>query len=180
VCAYLGCDLFQIPAGISVNLSNVSLWFPHNSHSNACKMICLVTASVVPSSPILVTLMKEVLSSSEMSVLTRATRRNTPEDTILRSHRRENLKSYNTTVVLVSGFSERNNLTFLKKFEVETSSVFKLILCSGTSIHLTRFCPITAGWHRVQLSWACADFGTCNQITVVVFSSASFTRFLNL
>jgi hypothetical protein len=34
----------------------------------------LVTASVDPSSPILVTLMKEALSSSEMSVLTRATR----------------------------------------------------------------------------------------------------------
>jgi hypothetical protein len=29
-------------------------------------------------------------------VLTRATRRNIPENTILRSHRRENLKSYTT------------------------------------------------------------------------------------
>jgi hypothetical protein len=52
----------------------------------------LVTANV-PRSLILFTPMMEAVSSSEAMVLKRTTRCHLPEDGILHSHRRENLKS---------------------------------------------------------------------------------------
>jgi hypothetical protein len=48
-----------------------------------CVRRLLVTANIVPSSPIHVTLIMEAIRSSETSALTRATRRHISEDAIL-------------------------------------------------------------------------------------------------
>jgi 1,2-phenylacetyl-CoA epoxidase catalytic subunit len=59
-----------------------------------CYAVWLVATNFVPSSPILVTLIKEAPLSSDTSVLTRVARRMIPEDGFHHNHRRENLKFY--------------------------------------------------------------------------------------
>jgi hypothetical protein len=86
----------------------------------------LVTANVVPSSPILVTLKMEALLSSETSVLTRATRRNITDDGFLHSHSRDNLKSYKFMFTFM-----KINLQIEEQKTEDTNGLFDVrVMCS--------------------------------------------------
>jgi hypothetical protein len=85
--AFVRADVSEIHFAVNIRVTRIKvfnmLWL-------------LVTANVVPSSPILLTLMMEALRSSHTSVLTTATGRNIPEGDNRHSHCRETLKLFIT------------------------------------------------------------------------------------
>jgi hypothetical protein len=83
----------------------------------------LITADVVPSSPILATLMMQALISSETAVLTRAIWRNIPEDAILQGN-------YSTIFYIASFVMDcSHNVRFLGIYERHfLATVYKQLL----------------------------------------------------
>jgi hypothetical protein len=101
-----------------------------------CGMLqLLVSANAVPSSLIFSTLTIEAIHCSQRSVL-RATRRHIPEEDILHSHRRENLKIYDTAP-LPSIFVTSLTLD-IEEFQREHTVTYTTDVCGVTDNSTTR------------------------------------------
>jgi hypothetical protein len=102
--------------------------------------------------------MMDVLSFSEMSVLTRVTRRNIPEDAILHSHHHENLKSYtviaNPSVVLS---------TMLYYPQEQAMTYINILLMKNVKKSISYSCKLLATAERNIKFKSCME--TCDPLT---------------
>jgi hypothetical protein len=88
--AVVGTDVSDKPIPTSIKVTRVGeLGTPLSSNRNRISQLLrlLLTANVIPSSPILVTLLKEAKYYSDTSVFTGVTRLNISEDGIIQSDR---------------------------------------------------------------------------------------------
>jgi hypothetical protein len=98
--------------------------------------------------------MKEALSSSETSVLTRATRRNIPEDTILHSHGRENLKSY-VYNVYIQVFPKAIHQRLIANVKVlSVADCLDVLMCRAQE------------WNDYNLRWNESEFGGVKDLRI--------------
>jgi hypothetical protein len=133
------------------------------------------SGNVVPSSPIIVTVIMKEIRSSKTSVLIRATRRHIPEDGIPHSYRRGKLKSYIIFIyIAISKACFKKLLLFRKNYRTVHIFIYVFKLCPlwGCGCYLsvnswclwlytlfwvnTRYFEFLILWHIVIYRWLCA------------------------